>query len=210
MDEHLMALRADPKLAPLIEKYGQPALVRSTGYFQALVRSIIYQQVTGKAAASIMARFEALFHTKKFPTPAQVREKSVIELRNAGLSNQKALYIHDLAEKFSDGHIRVKDIPKMANEEIIEHLIEVKGIGTWTAHMFLIFTLGRPDVLPVGDYGVRKGMQVVYGMKKLPTPKQMEWRARAWRAHSSVASWYFWQVANETKPVRKKKLLRKK
>jgi DNA-3-methyladenine glycosylase II len=182
-----------------------PDLSRETGYFQALVRSIIYQQVTGTAAASIMSKFVALFPSSTFPTPAQVREKTLEELRTAGLSGQKASYIFDLAEKFSDGTVQPQELAHMSNDDVVAHLTAVKGIGVWTAHMFLIFTLGRRDILPVGDYGVRKGMQVVYKMRALPTPKQMEWRARPWRAHASVASWYFWQVANDTQPIRKKK-----
>jgi DNA-3-methyladenine glycosylase II len=199
VDKSLKVLRKDAKLAPYITKYGRPKLERDMGYFQALVRSIIYQQVTGKAAASILAKFEALFAGKNFPSPEQVRKKSIEELRTAGLSGQKVAYIKDLAEKFSDGTIREKDLPTMSNEEVTEHLVLVKGIGVWTAHMFLIFTLGRLDVLPVGDLGVRKGMQVVYKLRALPTPAQMERRAKPWREHASVASWYFWQVANEVR-----------
>lgn len=199
MDESLTFLAKDPRFALLIQKYGRPTLTRNMGYFQSLVRSIIYQQVTGKAAAAIMARFLALFPKKNFPTPAQVRNKSIEELRSAGLSGQKAVYIKDLAEKFSNGTVREKELESMSTEDITKHLTQVKGVGVWTVHMFLIFTLGRLDVLPVGDLGVRKGFQVVYRMRELPTPAQMEAKAKPWRAHASVVSWYLWRVADDAK-----------
>lgn len=205
MEESLAILRKDPRFAVLIDTYGPPVLKRDMGYFQSLVRSIIYQQVTGKAAAAIMARFVALFPNGTFPTPTQVSKKSIEELRLAGLSGQKASYIKDLALKFSDGTIREKDLDSMSTAEITEHLVQVKGIGVWTVHMFLIFTLGRLDVLPVGDLGVRKGMQVVFKMRSLPTPKQMEQKTKPWRAHASIVSWYMWRVADDAKllPTRK-------
>ena len=120
-------------------------------------------------------------------------------LRRAGLSPQKAMYIKDLAKKFLDGTIRHRSFHRMTNDEIIEHLVQVKGIGVWTAHMFLIFTLQRPDVLPTGDLGIQKGFQLVYKLKKLPDHKKMEELARPWRKHASVASWYLWRVADGTK-----------
>jgi DNA-3-methyladenine glycosylase II len=212
VEESLSILKKDPRFAVLIKKYGPPTLTREAGYFQALVRSIIYQQVTGKAAASIMAKFVALFPKTVFPTPAQVNKKTVEELRTAGLSGQKASYIKDLALKFTDGTIREKDLDSMTTVEITEHLVQVKGIGVWTVHMFLIFTLGRLDVLPVGDLGVRKGMQVVFKMRALPNPKQMEQKAKPWRQHASVVSWYLWRVADEAKLPKTKvsKIIKKK
>lgn len=199
MDDALVFLASDTHIAPLIAKYDTPALSKDMGYFQSLVRSIIYQQVTGKAAATIMLRFVELFPAKKFPSPKQVSAKTIEELRSAGLSGQKATYIKDLAEKLVSKTIREKDIPSMTTEEVTAHLTIVKGIGVWTVHMFMIFTLGRLDVLPVGDLGVRKGFQVVYKMKELPTPAQMEQRARPWRQYASVVSWYMWRVADEAK-----------
>lgn len=210
MDESLKFLKKDARFAALIKKHGAPVMREKTPYFQALVRSIIYQQVTGKAAASIMAKFVALFPHAKFPTPKQVQGKSIEELRSAGLSGQKASYIKDLALKFSDGTIREKDLDSMTTEEITEHLVQVKGIGVWTVHMFLIFTLGRLDVLPTGDLGVRKGFQVVYKMRQLPTPKQMEKLAKPWRQHASVVSWYMWRVADEAKLPKTKVTQKKK
>ncbi len=199
MDASLRALRKDPRLAALIKKHGRPNILRDMGYFQSLVRSIIYQQVTGLAAAAIMTRFVALFPTSSFPTPKQVHEKSVEELRNAGLSGKKASYIKDLALKFSDGTIREQELGTMSTPDILEHLVQVKGVGVWTVHMFMIFTLGRLDVLPVGDLGVRKGMQVVYKLRELPTAQKMEQLAKPWRQHASVAAWYMWRVADDNK-----------
>lgn len=207
MDESLTFLAKDPHFAPLITLYGPPTLKRDMGYFQALVRSIMYQQVTGHAAAAIMARFVSLFPKTTFPTPKQINKKTIEQLRSAGLSGQKATYIKDLAEKFSNGTIREKDLDTMSSEEIMTHLTQVKGIGVWTVHMFMIFTLGRLNVLPVGDLGVRKGFQIVYRMRQLPTPAQMEKKATPWREHASVASWYFWRVADDTKVKTKKKRL---
>ena len=121
------------------------------------------------------------------------------KMRAAGLSGQKASYIKDLAEKFSDGTIKHKTLHKMETEHIVEHLTQVKGIGVWTVHMFLIFTLNRPDVLPTGDLGIRKGFQIVYGLKNLPDHAHMEKLARPWRAHASTASWYLWRAADQAK-----------
>ena|SRR6185503_8782001 len=212
MEESLKALRRHRHFAPLIRKHGPPKLRRGKNAFQALARAIIYQQISGKAALSIYTRFVALFgitlkgpidwekpSVQKFPTPAQVIALSPESMRTAGLSTQKISYIRDLAAKFKDGTIEPRKFPRMTNEEIIEHLTAVKGIGLWTAHMFLIFTLNRPDILPVGDLGIQKGFQNVFGLKKLPSSKQMEKLARDWREHASVASWYLWRVADSAK-----------
>lgn len=203
MDESLKVLGQDPRFAPLIYKYGRPDIKRDAGYFQALVRSIIHQQVTGKAAAAVMARFVALFPKGVFPTPKQVNKKTIEALRTAGLSGQKAAYIKDLALKFTDGTIRESELNTMSKEDILAHLVQVKGIGVWTVHMFMLFTLGRLDVLPVGDLGVRKGMQVVYKLRELPTPSKMEKLAKPWRDHASVVSWYMWRVADDAKQTKK-------
>lgn len=155
--------------------------------FASLMRSIIYQQLSGKAAAAIERKFFGLFDAKalaatnargallpvKFPKPEQVLKLSDAKFRIAGVSAQKAGYLRDLAAKFDDGTIEPKKFPKMSDQEIIEHLTRVKGIGAWTAHMFLIFALNRPDVLPVGDLGVRKGFQKAFGLRSLPDEKKM-------------------------------------
>ena len=197
--DSLMVLKRDKRFAPLIKKHGHPDLKRGKNPFQALVRSIIHQQVSGAAAETIHARFLALFPRGKFPTPEAVRAMPLSKMRAAGLSGQKTSYIKDLAEKFADGTIRHRSLHKMESADIVEHLTQVKGIGVWTVHMFLIFTLNRPDVLPTGDLGIRKGFQALYKLKSLPDHAQMEHLARPWRPHASVASWYLWRVANELK-----------
>ena len=195
----LRILKRDKRFAPLIRKHGHPDLKRGKNPFQALVRSIVHQQVSGAAAETIHARFLSLFPRGTFPTPAAVRAIPLEKMRAAGLSGQKASYIKDLAEKFANGTIRHGSLHKMETADLVVHLTQVKGIGVWTVHMFLIFTLNRPDVLPTGDLGIRKGFQSLYKLKDLPSHEQMEKLARHWRPHASVASWYLWRVANELK-----------
>ena len=190
------ALRRHQKFTKLIRRHGPPELKRGGNVFQALTRSIIYQQLSGKAAATIFKRFLGLFPKGKFATPEQVRKMSFTKLRSVGLSGQKATYVLDLAKKFADGSIKHRALSKMTNEEVVEHLTQVKGIGEWTAHMFLIFTLNRPDVFPTGDLGVRKGFQKLYGLRSLPSPETMEKLAKPWREHATVASWYLWKIVD--------------
>jgi DNA-3-methyladenine glycosylase II len=197
-------LLADKKLSKIIRSHGsvheasEKRWRRPKNPFHSLIRSIIYQQVSGSAAASILNKFKHLFRGK-FPRPEEVLETPVGKLRAAGLSGQKATYIRDLAAKFEDGTIRPRKFVKMTNDEIIEHLTRVKGIGVWTAHMFLIFTLRRPDILPTLDLGVRKGFQAVYRLKKLPSHDEMEEIAARWRKHASLVSLYMWKIADKTK-----------
>lgn len=212
MDTSLAFLKRHPKFGPLIKLHGPPKLRRGKNAFQALSRAIIYQQISGKAAISIYKKFVALFDihldgpidwekptARKFPTPEQVLKMSATRMRSAGLSSQKVSYLKDLALKFSDGTIKHRALHRMTSNDIITVLTEVKGIGVWTAHMFLIFSLNRLDILPTGDLGIRKGFQVVYGLKSLPTADKMEKLAKKWREHASVASWYLWRVADGTK-----------
>lgn len=200
MQKAINFLKKDKKFQVLIKKFGPPLSIGSrTDPFQALVRSIIYQQISGKAASSIMKKFEGLFGGKKFPKPEQVRKLTDMKLRSAGVSPQKAKYLIDLAEKFCNGTIDPINFSKMTNQEISQHLIQVKGIGQWTADMFLIFTLGRLDILPVGDLGIQKGFKYHYNMRQLPSAKKMEKLAKPWRHFASVVSWYLWKVADEKK-----------
>ncbi len=190
----LKVLRQDKKMAALIKKYGPPDLTRYHGkldVFAALLRSIIYQQLSGKAAGAIHTRVLALFPTD--PTSEALLKIRAPRLRAAGLSVQKISYVRDLARKFLDGTIEPKKFPRMDSQEIIDHLTAVKGIGEWTAQMLLIFSLHRLDILPTGDLGVRKGFQKIYGLRELPDKKRMERIARQWRAHASLASWYLWR-----------------
>lgn len=197
----LRMLKQDPHFAPLIQKHGPPDLTRYHGkmrIFSAILRSIIFQQISGSAARAIQARFLALF-PKSGPTPGLVLKSSVIKMRSAGLSVQKIAYMKDAAKKFKDGIIKDRDFKKMTSQEIIDHLVQIKGVGVWTAHMLLIFTLHRVDILPTGDLGVQKGFQAVYKLRSLPSHKHMERLAKPWREHASIGSWYLWRAADDAK-----------
>ncbi len=194
----LKALKKDPAMAALIKRYGPPDLSKYHGsvtVFASLLRSIVYQQISGKAAASIYARLLALFPHEK-PTPELLLKIRAPKLRACGLSIGKVAYARDLAKKYLDGTIVEKDFPTMSSEEIIDHLVQVKGIGEWTAQMMLIFKLHRFDILPVGDLAIRKGFQNAYGLKAVPNKKEMEQLAAPWRAYASVASWYLWKASH--------------
>lgn len=199
LEHSVKHLSRDLRLGAFIKRHGPIAHSRrhSKSTFQSLARSIVYQQLSGKAAGTILARFIALFPGMKFPTPADVARVSVAKLRSAGLSGQKAAYLKDLARKCSDGTIVPKKFPRMSDAEIIEHVTRVKGIGEWTAHMFMMFTLGRPDILPTGDLGIRKGFQKLFKLKSLPSPEVMERLARNWEGHRTVASLYLWRLVDD-------------
>jgi|GEM_PF-746277 len=201
LDASLKHFSKHKYFGPLLKKHGRPDFVRYHGkmkIFSAIMRSIIYQQISGHAARAIHTRFIALF-PKTGPTPELLLKLPTKKLRAAGLSVMKIEYMRDAARKFKDGTINEKRFPKMTSEEIVDHLVQIKGVGVWTAHMLLIFTLFRPDVLPTGDLAIRKGFQKVFGLRKEPTHAQMEKLANEWREHASVASWYLWRVADELK-----------
>ena len=192
---------ADKKLAAHIRSYGPMDMSdwkRPTNPFHSLIRSIVHQQVSGKAAQSILNKFKIIYGGR-FPKPEELLKTSTHKLRKAGLSGQKATYVKDLAKHFASGSIKPRNLKKLTNEEIVEHLTQVKGIGVWTAHMFLLFTLKRPDVLPTLDLAIRKGFQVVYGLKKEPSHDQMEKLAKGWRASASLVSLYLWKAADALK-----------
>jgi 3-methyladenine DNA glycosylase/8-oxoguanine DNA glycosylase len=208
--EHLSA--ADAKLAALIAQVGPCALEipHHFSIFFSLARSIVYQQLAGAAAAAILARVEALFPPGRM-TPKSLLEIPDASLRAAGLSQNKLLALRDLAAKCLDGTVPTKRaLARMSDEEIIERISQVRGIGRWTVEMMLIFRLGRPNVLPVDDYGVRKGMQRLYKLRELPNKAAMRRRARKWEPWSSVASWYMWRCAELANSPTKKKSAAKK
>ena len=193
----------DSTLARLIERAGAFNLPINPLHnpFEALARNIIYQQLHGKAAAAIHQRVLALFGKKRL-YPLDILEASGESLRGAGLSAAKLVAIKDLATKTLDGTVpTLARLRRMGDEEIIEHLTKVRGIGRWTVEMLLIFRLGRADVLPVGDFAVRKGFSLVYGLKELPKPKELVHYGERWRPFRSVASWYMWR-AYELPPER--------
>ncbi len=184
---------SDPILADLIRQIGPYRMVRRPERFQALVRAIIFQQLAGRAAQAIYDRFVALFPGRRFPSPRLVLAAAPEAMRGAGLSRQKLLYIRDLARHVADGEINFHRFVRMDDEAIIEHLTRVRGIGRWTAEMFLMFNLGRPDVFPVDDLGVRNAVHRAYKLTQAPTPKELREFGERWRPYRSVAVWYLWQ-----------------
>lgn len=182
-------LKREPKMAGLIKKFKKPEFVHDRDPFEALCRAIVGQQLSVKAAATIYSRFKKLGRKM---SPKAVLQITPVRLRAAGVSAQKTSYLKDLAKKFLDGTVDPKRFHEMTDEATREHLVRVKGIGRWTADMFLIFTLHRPDVLPTGDLGIQKAMQKVFRLRKLPSHEQMEKLAEPWRPYRTVACRYLW------------------
>ncbi len=189
---HAHLRKADPVLARIIVRSNPCALSPRRDYFVVLCRAIFSQQLSTKVSAVIFGRFRKLFPQQR-PTPARVLALSDEQLRGVGLSRQKMAYIRDLARHFASGEVESRKFAKMGDEQIITSLTRVKGVGRWTVEMFLIFVLNRPDLLPVDDLGLRKGVQRVYGLGELPTAKQVVEIAEKWRPYRSVATWYMWR-----------------
>lgn len=183
--------KADPVLCAIIERVGPYRMEYGEPTFHSLAESILYQQLNGKAAVVIFKRFTDAAGDPV--TPEGILKLSDAQMRAIGLSKQKTAYLRDLAQKTKDGLLNFERLTDMSNEEVIEHLTQVKGIGVWTAHMFLMFTLKRPDILPTGDYGIQAAMKKHYRKRKWPKPKDMEKIARSWAPYRSVACWYLWR-----------------
>jgi DNA-3-methyladenine glycosylase II len=186
--------RADPVLARVIERVGPCRLeLRTEGtHYNSLTRAIVFQQLSGKAASTIFSRFHAIY-SDDTPTPQAVLDTADERLREAGLSRQKIGYLRDLSAKVADDSLPLHEIHEMSDDDVIAHLVQVKGIGRWTAQMFLMFRLGRPDVLPELDLGIQNAIRAVYRMRKRPTPKQVQKIGAKWSPHSTVACWYLWR-----------------
>lgn len=182
-------------MAALIDEHGPPPYRRTRNAFQTLARAIIYQQLSGKAAGTIYGRFLALYPGRRFPRPRDVSQTPQSALRQAGLSAQKVTYLRDLAARFCDGTISTRRFARLDDEQLCALLCQVKGIGPWSVDMFLMFGLARPDVLPVGDLGVRRGMMRFFALPALPVAAEMRALADPWRPFRSLASWYMWRVA---------------
>lgn len=184
---------ADPVLSNVISTAPLPTFVPHTDYYKALVNSIIGQQLSVKAAATIKQRFIDLFGGS-FPSPEQIIARDIEELRGVGLSRPKAGYVQDLARHILDGSVQFDTLDQLSNDEIVTELTAVKGIGEWTVHMFLLFCMGRLDILPTGDLGIRSGVKKLYGLDELPDPATMQGIAlkNNWHPYESVASWYIW------------------
>ena len=180
-------------MAATIREKGAFKLSRNRNYFLVLCKAIIGQQISIKAAESITQRFQSLFQGR-IPTPEKVAVISVAKLRQSGLSGQKVKYLKDLGVRFLDGSIRTHRLVYQSNVEVIETLTSVYGIGRWTAEMFLIFSLNRLDVLPLGDLGLKAGIKKIYNMRGLPSPKRMLTLANKWHPMETVATWYAWRI----------------
>jgi DNA-3-methyladenine glycosylase II len=188
--------KSDPVLKGIIERVGAYRIEYRPPSFETLVRSIVFQQISGNVARAILGRLQdAIMHGEI--TPENIMRLRAPRMRKAGLSSQKAEYIRDLARKTLDGSVRFETLPDTDDAQVIETLTQVKGIGVWTAQMFLIFALRRPDVLPTGDLGVRKAMQIAYRLPDLPKPPAMEEIAKPWRPYCTAASWYMWRSLEE-------------
>lgn len=191
--------KADKILSAIITRVGAYKIVYREATFQALARAIVFQQLSTKAARTIYERLEQA--AGGAITPESIQSLSVGEMRRAGLSKQKVGYIRDLAEHSLSGKVDFAKLHQMSDEEVIAVLTDIKGVGEWTAHMFLIFALQRPNVLASGDLGVRTAVQRAYRKRKLPTPKQMEKIAASWHPYCSVACWYLWRSLEFKEPV---------
>jgi DNA-3-methyladenine glycosylase II len=183
--------KSDPILAAIIEQVGACRMQFAKPQFERVAESIVYQQLNGRAAATIFDRFLTLAGDPL--TPAGILKLTKDQMRAVGLSQQKSAYMRDLAEKTQSGLLDFGRLPDLSDDEVIKHLTQVKGIGVWTAHMFLMFSLRRPDILPTGDYAIQMAMKKHYKKRKHPKPKDMEKIARIWAPYRSVACWYLWQ-----------------
>ncbi|MEX0639932.1 MAG: DNA-3-methyladenine glycosylase [Nitrosopumilaceae archaeon] len=185
-------LKKDPKFAKIIMQVGDYNVKITKNRYQSLVEAIISQQLSGSAANSIIKKFRKLYKSK-FPKPRDVIKTSDSKLRTTGLSKMKIVYIKELSKKIESKELNMRKISTQSDEQVIEVLTDVKGIGRWTAEMFLIFSLGRLDILPVGDLGLKKGIQSMYSLKELPEKEQIEQLAGSWKPYRTVATWYLWK-----------------
>ena len=202
--EHIT--RTDKRMARIIAKTGafRFQLDQCDSVYESLLEAIAYQSISGKAAATIFARIKALGSNGLCPTPAEILAVSNQKLREAGLSGAKAAAMKDLAQKTIDGVVPTLEAAgQLSDEELVERLISVRGIGAWTVEMFLIFRLGRPDVLPIHDYGVQKGFALTYGKKEIPKPRELAAFGERWRPYRTVASWYMWRAVEHYGKTRK-------
>lgn len=188
----IRVLKKDPKLFKIINEVGKFQIKTTRNYYESLVEAIITQQLAGSAAKAISNRFRDLYD-RRFPKPIDVINTPDSKLRRVGLSRPKIKYIKELSRYIESKKLNMRSLSKLSDEEVIEHLTQIKGIGRWTAEMFLIFSLGRMDVLPVGDLGLRKGIQMYNASDDLPNAVEIERLAEKWRPYRTVATWYIWK-----------------
>ena len=223
LEAHAYLSRGDKRLAALIERVGEFAfkLDECDSVYESLLEAIMHQSIAGKAAQVIWGRIKALGSNGQCPTPAELLRVSKQKLRKCGLSKAKVAAVRDLARKTIDGVVpTVAAAEKMSDQELVDRLISVRGIGPWTVEMFLIFRLGRPDVLPIHDYGVQKGWAITYRKKNIPKPKELLKFGERWRPYRTVASWYMWRAVSlagkearkimKPKPAKKRVLIKKR
>ena len=192
MKEAIVHLReADPVMRAIIDQVGAYRIQFRDPDFETLVKSIVYQQLSGRVAGVIFGRVTDAAGGRL--TPEGILKLRPVRMRTLGLSGQKTAYIRDLARHARDGRVAFEELARLPDEAVIERLTEVKGIGVWTAHMFLIFALRRPNVLPTGDLGIRTAIRKAYGLLELPKPAEMETLSEPWRPYRTVASWYLWR-----------------
>ena len=205
---HKHLSKRDPVLRRLIREHGKCDLTpeKRRSPFQSLVQAVAHQQLNGKAANNILARFKNLFPGRKFPRPEDLAEVTDQQIRACGFSFAKIKSIRDIAEKTLSGVVpSSRQIVNLPDDEIIARLTEVRGVGRWTVEMLLIFQLGRPDVLPVGDFGVRTGFRVAYKKREMPHPKALLAFGEKWKPHRTTAAWFLWCAADAAKDAAKKK-----
>jgi DNA-3-methyladenine glycosylase II len=191
----------DARLAGVIDRVGAYDAPQRSDPYAALVRAILFQQLAGAAANAIQKRFYALYGLENEPPlPPQLLETTDEAFRSAGVSRQKMGYLRDLAAHVADGRLALAELPTLSDEDVVQRVTAVKGLGEWSAHMFLMFHLGRPDVLPVGDLGVRNGMRITYGLEETPTPKEAMAIGAPWAPFRSVGSWYMWRAGEPVAP----------
>ena len=190
-------LKRDKIMRALIKKFGKPDFKQGQDYFQSLLRSIVFQQLSGKAAQKIYERFMELLPENSNLCPNEVLKLDKDNMRKAGLSLQKINYVKNLSNFFVNNSFQKKDVERMTNEEISKELIQIKGIGQWSVDMFLIFTLNRADILPYGDLGIQKGIMKILNTKILPSKKEMENCSNKWRPYRTIACWYLWRMADD-------------
>jgi DNA-3-methyladenine glycosylase II len=186
----------DPEIVTLLNHFKIDDLKLEKNYFKSLTRSILYQQLSGKAAKTISNRFISLYPNKSYPLPQDVLNTKHEILRSVGISNAKAHYIKNIAEAFTNDTINHKNFHALSDTEIMDQLISIKGVGPWTIQMFLMFTLNRLDVFPTGDLGVQKGFKIYFKLKELPSAKEMLLRSELWRPYRTIMSIYFWKVVD--------------
>ena len=186
----------DSRFTRLISQFGYPDFKAGNRYFEALLKNIIYQQLSGKAAKTIYNRFLKLFETTQYPSPDDILNTPVEHLKGVGLSNQKVTYILDLSKKYVEGTLELDELNEKSDKEVSDQLIQVKGIGQWTADMFLMFTLNREDIFPLGDLGVKKGVAIIENLPEPPTEKHMAEISEKWQPYRTIAAWYMWKLVD--------------